>query len=104
MMLYQMIGWLYKIEHISSGIERQSMKQSLFLANKRKTIDAKNLDYNMPFDVQDILNTYSLEEGGTDEAIIRSEDLEEPEINTEKVSYQIDLTANRKPREDMIKL
>lgn len=34
----------------------------------------------------------------------RSEDLEEPEINTEKVLYQIDLMTNRKPREDMIKL
>lgn len=31
MMLYQMIGLLCKIEPISTGIERQSMKQSLFL-------------------------------------------------------------------------
>lgn len=41
------------------------------LANKRKKMDAKNHDYNMPFYIQHILNTYSLEEGETDEAIIR---------------------------------
>lgn len=34
----------------------------------------------------------------------RSENLEEPEIYTEKVLYQIDLMANREPREDMIEL
>lgn len=32
----------------------------------------------------------------------RSEDLEEPEINTEEVLYQIDLIANRASREDII--
>lgn len=34
-------------------------------------MDAKNIDYNMAFDVQDIFNTYSLKEGGTDETITR---------------------------------
>lgn len=29
------------------------------------------LDYNMAFDVQDIPNPYSLEEGGTDETVMR---------------------------------
>lgn len=34
----------------------------------------------------------------------RSEDLEEPEINTQDILYQTDLTVNRAPRADMIDL
>lgn len=41
------------------------------LADKREAMDATYLDHNMAFDGQDILNHYSLEEGGTDETVVR---------------------------------
>ena len=41
------------------------------LADKREAMDTTYLDYNMDFEVQDILNPYSLEEGGTDKTIMR---------------------------------
>lgn len=34
----------------------------------------------------------------------RSEDLEEPEINTQEVFYQIDLIVDRAPKEDLTDL